>query len=89
MKCVICKQGEINEGTATVTLEIGKTTLVVKQVPAKVCQNCGEEYVNETVTEQFLRQANHAASGAVYVDVREYVAALGWTIDPWNRAHLS
>lgn len=75
MKCVICKQGETREGTATVTLEIGKTTLVVKQVPAKVCQNCGEEYVNEKVTSELLKQANAAASGGVHVDVREYVAA--------------
>lgn len=75
MKCVICKQGETNEGTATVTLEIGKTTLVVKQVPAKVCQNCGEEYVNEKVTSELLKLANAAATGGVHVDVREYVAA--------------
>jgi YgiT-type zinc finger domain-containing protein len=75
MKCVICKQGETKEGTATVTLEIGKTTLVVKQVPAKVCQNCGEEYVDEKVTSQLLKQAKDAASGGVHVDVREFVAA--------------
>jgi YgiT-type zinc finger domain-containing protein len=75
MKCVICKQGETKEGSATVTLEVGKTTLVIKQVPAKVCQNCGEEYVDESVTTQLLKQAKDAANGGVQVDVREYVAA--------------
>jgi len=75
MKCVVCKQGETKEGSATVTLEVGRTTLVVKQVPAKVCQNCGEEYVDEKVTRQLMKQATDAASGGVQVDVREYVAA--------------
>ena len=75
MTCVICKQGETKNGTATVTLEIGKTTLVVKQVPARVCQNCGEEYVDEKVTKHLLTQAKDAANGGVQVDVREYVAA--------------
>lgn len=30
MKCVICKHGEVTSGTATVTLERDKTTLVIK-----------------------------------------------------------
>ena len=75
MKCVVCKQGETKDGTATVTLEVGPTTLVVKQVPAKVCQNCGEEYVDDKITNQLMRQAKEAANVGVQVDVREYVAA--------------
>ena len=38
MKCVICKQGETYQGTATITLERAATTLVFKQVPALVCE---------------------------------------------------
>lgn len=34
MKCVICKHGETQVGTTTVTLERGGLTLVVKAVPA-------------------------------------------------------
>ena len=75
MTCVVCKKGKTEKGKATVTLEVGSTTLVVKQVPADVCQNCGEEYVNETVTKELLRQAKEAATGGIQVDVREYVAA--------------
>src|SRR5437870_5309111 len=35
MKCVICKQGETQPGTATVTLERANLTLVIKRVPAQ------------------------------------------------------
>jgi YgiT-type zinc finger domain-containing protein len=50
MTCVICKSGETQPGTATVTLEREGATVVIKRVPARVCKNCGEEYVEESVT---------------------------------------
>ena len=73
MKCIICKHGETKPGTATVTLTRDQLTLVVKGVPAEVCQNCGEEYVEEDVAAQLLMVAEQAAQAGVQVDVREYV----------------
>ena len=75
MKCVICKQGETEPGTTTVTLERDGMTLVIKGVPARVCANCGEEYVDERVTEQLLSTVDQAAQAGVQVDVRHFVAA--------------
>lgn len=75
MRCVICRQGEIRPGTATVMLERNGMTLVVKSVPARVCENCGEEYVDEDITARLLREAEDAARSGVQVDIREYVAA--------------
>ena len=75
MKCIICKHGETKTGTATVTLNREELTLVVKGVPAQVCDNCAEEYVEEDVTAQLLKVAEEAARTGVQVDVREYVAA--------------
>jgi YgiT-type zinc finger domain-containing protein len=75
MICVICKHGEIRPGTATVTLEREDTTLVIKGVPAQVCTNCGEEYVDEDTTSRLLRTAEEAARTGVQVDVRQYAAA--------------
>lgn len=34
-------------GETTVPLERGTTTLVIEGVPAEVCENCGEAYVDE------------------------------------------
>ena len=75
MKCVICKQGETKPGKVTVTLERDGMTLVFKGVPASVCANCGEEYVDEKTTAQLLRTAEEAARAGVQVDIREYIAA--------------
>lgn len=75
MKCVICKQGETREGTATVTLEREGATIVVKSVPARVCEICGEEYIDEAVTARLMEQVEQAAREGVHIDVRQYVAA--------------
>jgi YgiT-type zinc finger domain-containing protein len=75
MKCVICKQAETEPGTATVTLERDGVTLVFKSVPADVCPNCGEEYVDESTATELLDAVETAAQSGVQVDVREYIAA--------------
>lgn len=74
MKCVVCKHGETAAGLATVTLVRESTTLVMKDVPAQVCENCGEEYVDEAITESIMKMAAQAADTGVEVDVRKYVA---------------
>ena len=75
MTCVICKQAEVRSGKATVTLERGGMTLVIKAVPARVCPNCGEEYVDQRVTAELVKTAEEAARCGIQVDIREYVAA--------------
>ena len=75
MKCPICRTGETERGVATVTLERDGLTLVVRGVPARVCRNCGEEYVEEAEATRLLRDADEAARIGVKVDVRDYVTA--------------
>ena len=57
MKCVICKHGETKPGLVTVTLERDECIIVLKKVPAEICDNCGEYYLSDAVTEQVLDKA--------------------------------
>ena len=57
------------------TLEREGLILVVKGVPARICENCGEEYVEEAEATRLLTSADEALRAGVKVDVREYVAA--------------
>ncbi len=75
MKCVICKHGNTQHSTTTVTLERGTMTLVFKNVPAEVCNNCGEAYVDEATTAQLLETAEVAVKAGVQVEIREFAAA--------------
>jgi len=72
VKCVVCKHGDARSGTTTVTLTRNGTTLVVQGVPARVCSNCGEEYVDELTTARLLEVAEQAARSGVEVEVRDY-----------------
>jgi YgiT-type zinc finger domain-containing protein len=75
MKCVICRQGETRLGTATLVLERDGRTVIVKHVPAQVCENCGEEYVDEAAVAAALHSAEHAVRDGAEVVIREYAAA--------------
>jgi YgiT-type zinc finger domain-containing protein len=75
MKCVICKHAETILGTTTLTLERDGLTYVIKQVPAQVCPNCGEDYVDEIVTGDLLKSAEQMVKIGTQVDIRQYVAA--------------
>ncbi len=75
MKCVVCRNGETTTGSGTVTLQRGETTLVVHNVPAQVCANCGEEYFDEDRTSALLVLAEDAARDGVKIEVRDYLAA--------------
>lgn len=74
MHCVICKQGETHPGKATVTLERGGATVVIKGVPAMICDNCGEYYLDEAMTEQVLAMGEQALAQGAEVEVRRFAA---------------
>ncbi len=75
MRCLVCKLADVEPGTATLVLERDGMTLVVKNVIARVCPNCGEEYVDEDAAARLLETAEQAVRSGVLVDVREYAAA--------------
>jgi len=74
MKCVICKHGMTQEGKVTVTLQREMTTIVVKDVPAEVCENCGEYYLSESVTEKLSARAEEAVKNGTEVEIFRFAA---------------
>jgi YgiT-type zinc finger domain-containing protein len=74
MKCVICRQGDTAPGKVTVTLQRGETTIVFKEVPAEVCQNCGEFYLSEEVTGKLLNRAEAAVKNGAELEILRYAA---------------
>jgi YgiT-type zinc finger domain-containing protein len=74
MRCVICKTGEARSGHATVTLERGATVIIVKGVPASVCDNCGEYYLAEEIADRIYAQAEDAVQRKAEVEIVNYAA---------------
>ncbi len=76
MKCVICKQATTIAGKTTVSLERDEKTVVIKGVPAQVCPNCGESYVNDEVAARIMKSAEAAVQNGTEVEVRHYLLAV-------------
>ncbi len=45
MKCTICKTGHTHPGIATVTRQGDNAVVVLRNVPADICEDCGEYYL--------------------------------------------
>jgi YgiT-type zinc finger domain-containing protein len=74
MQCVICKHGQTQPGLVTVVLERENALVILKQVPADICENCGEYYLNETVTEIVLQRAEEAVKKGAELEIIRYAA---------------
>lgn len=72
MKCVICKNGETEPGSTIFTFTDNETIVVVKDVPAKICDNCGEEYLDSETTRRLLDGSVGEVNHDVEVEVRNY-----------------
>ena len=75
MKCVICKQGATKLGHTNITLELEDMVCVIKQVPAEVCTNCGEAYLDAKTTQVVMEIAKKASQQGIRVGIRQYRAA--------------
>lgn len=74
MRCAICRNGVTVAGRTTVVLERDETTLVFKQVPAQICDNCGEEYISSEVNRELLRRGRLEMKRGVVLEMLNYAA---------------
>ena len=74
MKCVLCRHGETKSGKVTVTLQRGETTVIIKEVPAEVCENCGEYYLSDEITERVMAMGEEAVRKGAEVEILRFAA---------------
>ena len=51
MSCFYCK-GEMEQGTAKFILDLGHCVVIVKNVPARICRQCGEKVFDDDTMER-------------------------------------
>lgn len=74
MHCVICKNGVTKQGHTTVTLNRKEATIVFKEVPAEICENCGEYYLDDITTDLLLSKAEMAIKNGAVLEVQKFAA---------------
>jgi YgiT-type zinc finger domain-containing protein len=75
MTCLACKHGQLKPGHTTVTVERDDTTVIIRGVPADVCETCGEDYLESSVAASLEEVLRVATQTGVRFEVREYAAA--------------
>jgi len=69
MNCVVCKVGTRQPGTVTVTLERDGAIVLIKDVPAQVCDTCGNYTLSAEITSLVLARANEAVENGAELEV--------------------
>ena len=64
--CQSCNRGTMKRGTTTATFDAEGTTVVIRNVPADLCDECGDGVFDPPTTDRLLELAAAAAgwSGA-------------------------
>ena len=75
-KCYFC-QGKVVQQHITIDYRWGDTLLVINDVPARVCQQCGEKYLSSGVYKELERMAKGKSypKSKMTVDVLDFGAS--------------
>lgn len=74
MKCAICHYGHTKAGNATIVLEREQSMIIIKHIPANICENCGEEYVSSEINQEILWRAEKAFSRGIMIELLDFAA---------------
>ncbi len=76
MECLVCHQLMV-ERNVTLDLRTGEELLVIEEVPATVCKNCGEQVFTPEVTRQVqaIAKERKGAARTIVVPVFSLPAA--------------
>ena len=74
MKCTICTHGSTEPGSTTVTVQREQATLIFRGVPAEVCDNCGEYYLDGPTADRIFTKAEEAIRGGAEIEIIRYAA---------------
>ncbi len=74
MICTICKSGHYKEGYTTVVLTRGDSSVIIKQVPALVCDQCGEYILSSDITKKVMLIAETAYANGAELEIRRFAA---------------
>lgn len=75
MKCVICKNGDTINKNTTVTLDLKGKTFVFKEVPARVCENCGEQYIEDIISRRLLDLVKSFEASGNELTISKFIAS--------------
>jgi YgiT-type zinc finger domain-containing protein len=74
MECIICKNGTTKMGLVNVPVVRDDKIIFIKNIPAQICNNCGEYYLENDVAEEVYKRANERINQGVEIEVTQYLS---------------
>ncbi len=66
--CPICG-GKIKKGKTVFTVDLKENLLVIRNVPARICSQCGEEWINPETSKKIEQMVNEAKTRKTQFEV--------------------
>lgn len=67
--CIFCKHQKMERGKTILPIERDNEILLITDIPARICANCGEAYIEEDTSMSVQTLANKQLSGEIsYAD---------------------
>ena len=76
MNCFMCK-GNLEKKSVNYVVDLESTIIIIKNVPAKVCKQCGEQYFDDETSkniEKIVNQLKKLSTEVTIVNYKENVA---------------
>ncbi len=71
MTCPLCG-GNCHKGKTTFTVDLGFGVVVVREVPATVCEQCGADWIDDSVSEVLENLVMDARQKHAMIEVTNY-----------------
>ena len=72
MKCPVCKNDNLIDGTTTVTLEHGDAVFIFRKVPAKICDNCHDAFISDEQSRKLFATMKAELKKGAKLEVLDY-----------------
>lgn len=70
-RCPLCG-GKKEDGFTTFTVDLGVSVMVIRHVPALVCDQCGEEWLTDTVSSELESMVNEVRKKRPLIEMTEW-----------------
>jgi len=75
MKCTTCHNGVCVSQPANTMFDKGESIVVLKNVPAMVCNNCGAKYFDAETTRLMLKKVKEVSAKGTELEILNLKAA--------------
>lgn len=68
----MCKNGKTTSGFVNVPIVRDDKIIFFKKIPAEICDNCGEYYIDSAIAKDIYKKAEERMNEGVEMEISQY-----------------